>query len=443
MNFELSVYLLYSFALTIGFLLLLPRFLWDAARKGKYAAGFLQRLGYLPDFDRQNKKIIWLHCVSVGEVNAAKPLAKALLENFPDYRLVVSTTTKTGQALAQTIFHNQAALVFYFPFDWQFTVRRVLQEIKPDVMLIMETELWFNFLREAKRQNIKIALVNGRLSEKSFKNYSLIRGLMRKVLSNLDLALMSDAADARRIVDLGCDSQRVFVMGNIKYDLAINENENDLTRELRARFDFEPGRPLIVAASTHEPEEKWILAAFKKLHKQIDSARLMIVPRHPERFERIAELIKESGFTLARRSSELDKTDIQADVVLLDSVGELRAAYPLAALVFVGGSLIPHGGQNILEPAAARRAIVTGFYTMNFAAVVKTFLAREAIIQLSELKETEIPIALAENFRALLSNDTKCATLADNAFAVLQENSGATVKTIDKLQTELMSNSNF
>jgi 3-deoxy-D-manno-octulosonic-acid transferase len=325
-------------------------------------------------------------------------------------------------------------LVFYFPFDWRFIVRRVLQHIKPDLVLIMETELWFNFLREAKRQGVKVALINGRLSEKSFKNYSLIRGLMKEVLSNLDLALMSDERDAKRIINLGCDAQRVFVTGNVKFDLMINANESKLTNYFRARFGDD--KPLIIATSTHEPEEKLILAAFQKLREQIDLPRLTLVPRHPERFERVANLIKESGFTFARRSTEIAQTDKQADVVLLDSIGELRAIYPLATLVFVGGSLCRHGGQNVLEPAAAHKAVVTGFYTMNFAAVVKMFLARDAIIQLPELKESDVPNVLAKVFFDLLSDNVKREILAANAFAVLQENAGATTKTIGKLKQE-------
>ena len=435
------MYFLYSFVLTIGFLLLLPRFLLDARRHGKYAAGFWQRLGYLPDFDRQNKKIIWLHCVSVGETNAAKPLATAFLANFPDYRLVVSTTTKTGQTLARTIFKHEAALVFYFPFDLAFIVRRVLQHIRPDAILIMETELWFNFLREAKRQQIKLVLVNGRLSEKSFKNYSLIKGWMKKVLSNLDLALMSDAGDATRMIDLGCAPQKVFVTGNVKFDLATGSNQSELTDEFQKRFDFKPNRPLVIAASTHEPEEKWILAAFKKLRAQTDAPRLMIVPRHPERFFKIAQLIKESSFAFAARSQKSAETDKRADIILLDSIGELRSLYQLAMIVFVGGSLCRHGGQNVLEPIAAGKPVITGFHTMNFVSVVKTLLARNAIIQLPELEEQAAPMALANVFFDLLSDQAKRDALASSALAVLQENAGATARTLDLLRSKGILNS--
>ena len=429
------MYLFYSFVLTIGFLVLLPRFLWDWLRNGKYAAGFWQRLGYLPDFDPKGKPIVWLHCVSVGETNAAKPLVKAVQTNFPDYRLVVSTTTKTGQALAKEIFKKEAALVFYFPFDWIFVVRRVLKKIKPSVILIMETELWFNFLREAKRQNIQTVLVNGRLSEKSFKNYSLIRAFMRRVLKNLDLALMIGKADAEKLIGLGCEPEKVFVTGNLKFDL--ETAESDLTTILGQRFEIDNTRTLIIAASTHQPEESWILESFEILRRQFGekgAPRLMIAPRHPERFAEVARLIEKSGFKFARRSDSQSDSDAEAEVILLDSIGELRAVYPLAEIVFVGGSLIPHGGQNILEPAATNRAIVTGYYTMNFASIIKAFVEKNAVVQLPELEESVITENLARVFFELLNDERERKTLAKNAFAVLFENRGATAKTIAKLQ---------
>ncbi|HZH34348.1 MAG TPA: glycosyltransferase N-terminal domain-containing protein, partial [Pyrinomonadaceae bacterium] len=290
------MYLLYSFILTIGFLFLLPRFLWDALRKGKYAAGIGEKLGFLPEFEPEGKPVVWLHCVSVGETQAARPLARAVLENFPDHTLVVSTTTRTGQRLAREIFKTDAALVFYFPLDWRFVVRRVLRKINPSVVLIMETEIWFNFLREAKKRGARVALVNGRLSEKSFKNYKMIRGFMQSALANFDLVLMSAKTDAERIIELGCDPEKVFVTGNVKFDLVLKES--DLTETFRERFAIGETRPLIIAASTHAPEERWILEAFRIVHAQFtqNPPRLLIVPRHPERFAEVAALMERSGF---------------------------------------------------------------------------------------------------------------------------------------------------
>jgi 3-deoxy-D-manno-octulosonic-acid transferase len=429
------MYLIYSFALTVGFLVLLPRFLWDALTKGKYAAGFWQRFGSLPDFDSEGKPVVWLHAVSVGETNAAKPLVKEILKNFPDYKLVVSTTTKTGQTLAREIFKNDAALVFYFPFDWSFVVRRALEKINPSIVLIMETELWFNFLREARKSEIKIALVNGRLSEKSFKNYKLIRGFVRRALANLDLALMSGERDAERLIELGCAAEKTFVTGNIKFDL--ETGKSDLTETLRRRFAIDGARQLIVAASTHAPEERWIFESYRILRDKFsaeNAPRLLIAPRHPERFAEVAELMQNSGFRFACRSASTSVSDVDADLILLDSIGELRAVYEIAEVVFVGGSLIPHGGQNVLEPAAAKKAIVTGFYTMNFADIIKTLSAKEAILQLPILEENEISVNLESVFYELLSDNVKRKALSENAFAVLRENRGACAKTIEKLQ---------
>lgn len=429
------MYLLYSLFLTIGFLLLSPRFLYDWLTKGKYAAGFWQRFGRLPEFETEGKPIVWLHSVSVGETNAAKPLVNQISKNFPDYKLVVSTTTKTGQTLAREIFKNEAALVFYFPFDWSFVVRRVLRKINPSIVLIMETELWFNFLREARRQDIKTALVNGRLSEKSFKNYSRIRSLMRRVLANLDLALMSGERDAKRLIELGCEPEKVFVTGNVKFDLEASENE--LTETLRGRFAIDDVRPLIIAASTHESEERLIVESYRILRggfSETEAPRLLIAPRHPERFAEVAELMRNSGFSFVRRSAQESSSDVSADLILLDSIGELRAVYEFAELVFVGGSLIPHGGQNVLEPAAQRKAIVTGFYTMNFAPIVKALIEENAIVQLPQLEENEIPRVLARVSDELLNDNSGRETLADNAFGVLRANRGATERTIRRLK---------
>lgn len=427
------MFFLYSFLLTVGFVVLLPRFLF----RKKYAASFRQRFGHLPDFDAQGKPVIWLHCVSVGETNAARPLVKELKKNFPEYKLVVSTVTLTGQNLARDIFAEDAELVFYFPFDWKFSVRRALNKIKPAAVLLMETELWFNFVREAHKSGVKVCIVNGRLSEKSVKRYALIPRTMQRVLHHVDLALMQNGADAKRLLGLGSRGTRVRVTGNIKFDQEFEEVESDLTREFRERFAVSKNAPLIIAASTHAPEEALILDAFKSVYKNSAAGkmpRLMIVPRHPERFLEVENLIKATGFDWARRSETISPRDQSAEIILLDSIGELRAVYPLAEIVFVGGSLIPHGGQNILEPAAARKAIVSGFYTMNFKAIVHEFIARDALIQLPKLAENDVPAKLAEAFADLLGNEERREKLAVNAFRVMQTNRGATGKTIEQIK---------
>ncbi|CAN5627325.1 3-deoxy-D-manno-octulosonic acid transferase [soil metagenome] len=431
------MFFLYSVLLTIGFIVLLPRFLFDGLRKGKYAAGFWQRLGYLPNFQQDEKPVLWLHCVSVGEINAARPLVKELLEKYPDFCLVVSTTTKTGQELAREVFADSAALVFYFPLDWRFTVRRALRKIKPSVVLIIETELWFNFLRETHKSGAKIVIVNGRLSEKSVNRYLYVKNFMQRVLQFVDLALMQGNKDAQRIIQLGIRADKVKVTGNIKFDQGFEETENQLTQEFRERFAISENAPLIVAASTHAPEEVWILEAFAEVREKSEGKllpRLLIAPRHPERFAEVAELIKNAGFKWSRRSAKPSDKDKIAEIILLDSIGELRTVFPLAEIVFVGGSLIPHGGQNILEPAIARKAIATGFYTTNFAEIVREFLAQDALVQLPKLDEREISKQLTEVFSELLQNAERRQKLGRNAFMIMQKSCGATSETIKQLK---------
>lgn len=429
------MYFLYGILLTLAFIVLLPRFVFDAIFKGKYADGFKQRLGFVPILKPDDRKIVWLHCVSVGEANAARSLAMRLKEEYPAVRLVVSTTTRTGHELAKTLFADVAEVVFYFPFDWTSTVRRSLRRISPAVVLLMETEIWFNFIRENSRNKTKIAIVNGRLSERSYKRYSYVGQLMRRVLGHIDIALMQENADATRLMGLGIRPSKVKVTGNLKFDHDLNEQEIDLTDLFQLRFGVTDEVPLIIAASTHAPEEKYVLEAFKEVWKNSTARlpRLMIAPRHPERFPEVASLIEASGFTWTRRSSSPTDLDESAEVILLDSIGELRAAYPLAEIVFVGGSLIKHGGQSIFEPAAAGNAIITGPHTRNFEAAIKEFLSKDALIQLSTTKEKMIVRALAAAFEKVLSDEKEAEKLGYNALTVMENNRGAVERTLEYL----------
>ena len=434
------MFFIYSIILTLAFVLLVPRFLFDAIFNGKYAAGFVQRLGFLPNFQQDDYPVVWVHCVSVGEANAARPLIDRLRSNYPAHRLIVSTTTNTGQKLAREIFGGQAELVFYFPFDWRFSVRRALRRFKPAVVLIMETEIWFNFVREAHKSGARVAIVNGRLSERSRKRYSYIKSFMRRVLSYLDLALMQANGDATRLMALGIRANKVKVTGNLKFDHASHSGEPALTESLRSRFGITADAPLIIAASTHAGEEKWLLEAFREVWKSAGASlpRLMIAPRHPERFSEVRELIRSTGFTWTRRSEAESTRDKTAEVILLDSIGELRAAFPLAEIVFVGGSLIPHGGQSVLEPAEAGRAIITGHYTANFTEAMAGLLDNDAIIQLPVLRASETAAALADRIGELLTDPARRTELGANAAAVMKRNRGAADKTIEHLRPLLL-----
>jgi 3-deoxy-D-manno-octulosonic-acid transferase len=437
------MYLLYSLLLTLGVVALLPRFVYDAFRHGKYVRGLRERLGRLPAIETGGRPVVWLHCVSVGETQAARPLALALLERYPGYALVVSTTTLTGQQVAREVFRESASAVFYFPCDWSWSTGRALRRVNPSAVLIMETELWPNFLRECLAREIPVALVNGRLSENSFRRYKLIRGFMRRVLDSLSLALMQTEADAARLLALGLPPERATVCGNVKFDGGTNPSEQTLTMEFGKRFRLDDGRPLIVAASTHAPEERIVIAAFKQLQSSLGPtcARLLLAPRHPERFAEAATLLEASGLACARRSNAPAQEDSACDVILLDSIGELRAVYPLASIVFVGGSIARNGGHNVLEPVAAGACVLTGHHTYNFAAITKAFVEASALVQLPSVTESEAAPVLAHALEALLTDDERRRGFVERARIVLEQNRGATRRTIDQLTALLSSTS--
>lgn len=435
------MYFLYSVLLALGLIALLPRFAYDALRHGKYVSGFRERLGQLPFIEPKGRPVIWLHCVSVGETQAARPLARAILDRFPSHALVVSTTTLTGQRVAREVFRGDAAAVFYFPFDFAWTVRRALRRINPAAVIIMETELWPRFLRECGMRRVPVAIVNGRISERSFRRYQLIHRFITSVVNHLALAIMQTEADAERMRALGLAAERVRVSGNVKFDAGADPGEHTLTAELRHRFHLGDGQPLIVAASTHSPEEGIILQAFKQVRAASGATkpRLLIAPRHPERFNETASLLDRSGLAWARRSQAPAARDAKAEAILLDTIGELRAVYPLADVVFVGGSIARTGGHNILEPAAAGACIVTGAHTANFAAIVRAFSEAGALVQLALVAETEAPSVLGAIFKELLTDEKRRRTLAARALAVLEQNRGATERTVNLLAPLLTS----
>jgi 3-deoxy-D-manno-octulosonic-acid transferase len=425
------MYLLYSLLLTLGFLALLPRFLFDALRHGKYTAGFRERLGSVP-LTITERPVIWLHCVSVGETQAARPLVDLILRQYPEHALVVSTITLTGQNLARQVFRNKAVLVFYFPFDWRWTVKRTLRKLNPQAVFLMETELWPNFLRECHAARIPVALVNGRLSQQSARRYGVIKSFFRRVVRNLEVAIMQTEADADRLKSLGFWGDKTFVAGNLKFDAGAMTTSIDLTARLCSRFGFQNQQSLILAASTHESEEKLIIESFQIVREKFNPRpRLMLAPRHPERFEEVAALLRSSGLTWKRRTEPETVLDRECDVVLLDTIGELTAAYGLADVVFVGGSIANFGGHNVVEPAAVGSCIVTGAHTHNFEAIVAAFVKGEAIIQLPHLTAREMVLELSRTMNVLLADPKRREDLGRRAATLVRANSGAAQRTLD------------
>jgi 3-deoxy-D-manno-octulosonic-acid transferase len=393
-------------------------------------------MGNVPSIRNGKRAVIWIHCVSVGETQAARPLVAELKRRLPKCAIVISTTTVTGQNLARDLFNGVAAVVFYFPFDWRWAVRKTLRRINPGVVLLMETEIWPSFLRECAEQGIPVAIVNGRLSEQSSRRYRLIKGFMSRTLRLIRLALMQTEADKQRLLSLGMDPAKTFVSGSLKFDVSAPSSNNEVAADLSNRFAMHDSL-LIVAASTHAPEEQIVLDTFRRLASEWSTLRLIIVPRHPERFDEVERLIEASGFPSARRTSPPSAEDQKAEVVLLDTIGELQSIYSLATVVFVGGSISNTGGHNVLEPAAVGACIVTGAHTFNFQSIVESFVDGDALIQLPPLNDANAATELANTLSDLLSKPEKRHQLGERARKIVVENRGATERTIGYLSAIL------
>ncbi|HXG64058.1 MAG TPA: 3-deoxy-D-manno-octulosonic acid transferase [Blastocatellia bacterium] len=414
------MYLLYSLLLTLLFLALLPYFIYQSIRHGKYASNFTQRMGRLPSsVHGDGRPTIWAHAVSVGEFNAARPLLETLRRTLPGYRIVVSTTTITGQRLARAARPGLLDAVFYFPFDWAFAVRRALTEVSPAAVVILETELWPNFLRECRRRGVPTIIVNGRISPRSFARYRRVRRFIGRVLNDANLLVMQSAGDAERARSLGADPARVRVCGNLKYDVAAATV--DLQSGIDEQFALSASPHLIVAGSTAPGEEEMLVQALREVRQvsALQDARLLIAPRRPERFDEVAALLERSGFQCARRSRGGGET---ADIILLDTIGELAEVYRYATVVFVGGSLVPRGGHNIIEPAAYAKPILVGPHTENFRQVIADFAGANAVTQV----EANGAGSLAHAMIALLSDPEMAREMGERARALLRNNQGAT-----------------
>ncbi|HET9479649.1 MAG TPA: 3-deoxy-D-manno-octulosonic acid transferase [Pyrinomonadaceae bacterium] len=421
------MYFAYSLLLSLGLLLLSPYFLFQALAHRKYITGLRERLGFLPTINDQ--PVIWLHCVSVGETQAARPLVERIKKELPHHALVVSTVTLTGQKLARDLFRTQAVKVFYFPFDWRWSVRRALNAVSPAAVLLMETELWPNFLRECKKREIPAAVVNGRISRRSFGRYMKARFFLRRVLACLSMAVMQSERDAERIRALGLSAESVFTAGNLKFESGIYTDKHT---DVKERFGLRAEVPLVLAASTHAPEEKIVLESFKQL-RDSRPVRLILAPRRPERFNEVAELIDESGLSWARRTNAPHARDVEAEVILLDTIGELPAIYPLATAVFVGGSIVDRGGHNVLEPAAHGVAVITGAHTHNFNAIVDLLNNADAIVQLPPVEGAEAVTRLTEVLQRMLADADWRIEIGTRAKELIIANQGAAERTMKLL----------
>jgi 3-deoxy-D-manno-octulosonic-acid transferase len=417
------MYAAYSIISLVVFVVVSPYFLYQAIRYKKYIGSLRQRLGYLPiSFNVDGDESIWIHAVSVGEALTARALVADLKERYPRLRLYLSTTTIAGQQVARRHLQHVDG-IFYFPFDWTFIVRRTLGIVKPRVFVMMETEIWPNLLRECRARGIKTLMINGRISSRSYPRYRLIRPFFRRVLADVDRFCMQSEESARRLIELGGDGSRVTVTGSLKFDSLDSPLAHGKQRVLRF-FRLSPSRMAIVAGSTLRGEEAAVLRAFARVRLTQPNALAILAPRHPERFGEVERLAREAGFVAVRRSDLPIDAEPRADVVVLDTLGELAQLYQVATAVFVGGSLVDNGGHNVLEPAIFGKPIVFGPHMQNFKEIAAAFLQNGAAVQVQTDRELE------EVMASLVTDPVRRARLGAAARALVEANRGAKDKTL-------------
>ena len=421
------MYLLYDLVLLASAAVLIPYYLFRGWRRGKVRRGIRERLGFYTAGQLAQvagRKVLWVHAVSVGETRAAVPLLKRLKSLYPEHLLVLSNVTETGHQIALDL--REVDLCLFFPFDLSWVVRRVLRQVRPDAIVIVETEIWPNFIHGASRAGIPVILVNGRISDRSFPRYRLARKLIAPILDQLSAFCMQTELDAQRIVAMGAGPERVSVTGNLKFDMQVHPVDSAERERLRGAFLLPDGAVIWVAGSTHAGEEEIVTGVYRDLVASGESLFLILVPRHPERCRAVREMLVGQGLGARLRSvlEEGQTPFAPGEILLVDTLGEMLTFYALADLVFVGGSLVPIGGHNVLEASLMEKPVVFGSYMNNFKEISSLLLNEGAGLVVNDRLE------LLGAVRQLLGDASRRATMGRAGAGLLERNAGATDKTI-------------
>lgn len=406
---------IYNVVIILAALLLLPVILIALAVVPKFRAGLFTKLGLYKADLNHDKQTIFFHAVSVGEVNAIEALVKRTREEFPDYNIVLSTTTKTGQEIANKKLGSTVDLITYFPFDFFFSVNSFLNTIKPDKIIIAETEIWPDFVYLAKKRHIPVYIVNGRLSPHSYKGYKRFSFFFKPVLAQYAGIFMQTQGDADRIKDVGANPDITKFMGNLKFDIKPSLSEDEIS-QLAESIKLNGAR-LIVAASTHKGEDEIVLEAFSKVKNIDTNLKLLLVPRHPERYEQVTDLLKKSGFAFGKRSQ--NDTFANNDIIMLDTMGELMKMFSVSHFAFIGGSFSTTGGHNPLEANIWGKPVLSGDCVFNFKDIYE-FLTKTKAAKLSSSCEE-----LACDMEKLLTDENHYKQACEDTHIIFDENSGA------------------
>lgn len=397
--------------------------------KRKFHQGFCQRLGILPK-ELNLGRPIWIHAVSVGEALAVRTLVNDLRKIYPERKLVISTVTPTGNKIAQGI-SQEGDFVTYLPFDFSFMVRRVIEKVNPGIFILVETEFWPNIISTLYKKKIPIVVVNGRISDRSFRGYRMIKFLLKPLLRKISLFSVQTKRDAERLIALGAAESQIRVNGNMKFDTAYSwDAKAESVDRYKCLMGLKMKDKLFIAGSTHPQEEEIILRVYTELKDEFPGLRLLIAPRHPQRVSEIENILSGYGF-MPVRVSQLASWPVsqlnRQTVFILDTIGELAGFYRIADIVFIGGSFIRKGGQNLLEPASCAKPILCGPYMFNFRDIVDAFLERNACIQVRNQDE------LAEAIKDLLHNPYKIQELGNRASELVIQNQGATKRNLESI----------
>ena len=417
---------LYTTLLYLLIPLVVLRLLWRSLSAPDYRRRIAERFGRLPTLPRNGG--LWVHAVSVGEVQAAAPLITRLLREHPELPVIVTTTTPTGSRRLQELLGEQVMHV-YAPYDVPLVVRRFLASARPRLAVFIETEVWPNILEQCRRSCIPTVLANARLSERSARAYARLSGLTQATFAKLDLVAAQGETDAQRFAELGVVPERVVVTGSIKFDVRLPPSLQEQSAVIKRSWGED--RPVWIAASTHEGEDELVLEAHRQVLEALPEALLVLVPRHPERFARVGQLVQKQGFRLVKRSDERPcTTDTQ--IFLGDTMGELPMYFAAADLAFMGGSLVPHGGHNPLEPAASGVPVVTGPHVFNFSAITAMLLAADAAV------EVDSPGQLAATVTDWLKDASLRARIGENGRSVVEQNRGALERLVNLIHGMLI-----
>lgn len=425
------VYQLYNVLLFVAALLLLPYYLIRGVRYGKSRRGVRERLGYFaPELLKElsRKPVVWIHAVSVGESRAAVPLIKQLRQRYPDHHLLMSNVTETGRATA--LENGDVDYCIFFPFDFSWAVKRALTQVAPVAVIIVETEIWPNFNCSAQQMNIPVALVNGRISDRSYPRYRRVRFLLKPIFETFSAFCMQSQVDSERIIALGASSSRVENTGNMKFDHELKVVPPEEVVANKKRFRLPEETLILVAGSTHDGEEKILVDSYKKISDEFDGDLLLvIIPRHPERKKDVLNLLKNVGVN-CRLRSQLKSDDAliaPGDVLLVDTLGEVLDFYSVANLVFVGGSLVPVGGHNLLEASLLSRPVLFGPHVHNFKEISKKLIRSGAGVKVADQQDFERQVL------NMLRQPARCKAMGEAGLTLVAENAGATDRTMRHL----------